>query len=436
QWWIGWIRSSWDDVLLAIETGLDDAGEAVIGLEIATVVLALRIQFITGANRAVAGLTERALTVIGDDPAQSRLRVRAKAMVGWISLWQGNIGYTEQLLDECVAECLPDPVLRRHWREHTATDIGLPVQVEFTWGLELFLIHSDPRSIDVLSRARDKFAAVGDRGGTQRSEAFTVLAAATLAEPVQAEQLVRGHLGDGARAAAGFAESWAEVAMLILTIRKGEPGTAVRHGRSEMATHLDNGETWAASWVIHYCASALAAILTRRLESGESPRHLVAAAREIAYLQGGNATLHRSMGIVSERVPLVAAGSQISRRAATAVLGQRRYDEAVQRGAQLSPERYELLHYFQGTLTMPAVGTVEAKDSLWQGLSAAERDIAILVAAGWTNSAVATRRGTSVRTVDAQVASIRRKLDAADRSAVVHRIPEELRDLVRMEGRH
>ncbi|WP_280297217.1 hypothetical protein, partial [Nocardia abscessus] len=34
-----------------------------------------------------------------------------------------------------------------------------------------------------------------------------------------------------------------------------------------------------------------------------------AAATEIAYLQGGIATLHRSMGIVADRVTLVARGT-------------------------------------------------------------------------------------------------------------------------------
>lgn len=433
--WIAWIRSSWDDVLLAMETGLGAADEAAVGLEIATVVMALRIQFITGANRAVAGLTERALAVIGDDPAQSRLRIQAKSLVAWLSLWQGSIGHTGRLLDDCVAECLPDPALRRNWREHTATDIGLPVQVEFTRGLELYLIHQDPRAIDVLSRARAKFAAAGDRGGTQRSELFTVLAAASLADPADAELLVRRHRDDAARTDAGFSVSWADIAMLILTTRKGDPVTAVRHGRSQVAAHLDNGDTWTAGWIIHFSTVALAAILLRRLESGEPVGALVTAAREIACLQGGTATLHRSMGIASDRVPLVATGSRAAREAASAVLGQRRYDEAVGRGAQLCPERHELLHYFLGRLFVPDDAVVVTDDPLWRELSPAERDIAILVAAGWTNSAVAIRRGTSVRTVDAQVAAIRRKLHAADRSAVIHRIPGELHDRVRREVR-
>lgn len=433
--WIDWVRGAWNDVLLAVETSLGDPAEAVIGLEIATVVMALRVPFLTGTNRAVAGLTERALAVVGDDPALSSLRITAKALIGWIAVWQGRFDYTSRLLGECAAECLTDPVLRREWREHTADDIGLPAQVEFTWGLELFLIRLDLRSIEVLSRARRKFAAVGDRGGTQRSDLFTVLAAASLATPEVAGRVVRRHLHDAAKTDAPWAVSWAEFAELVATIRHGDPADAVRRGRAAVAAHLDRGDTWTAGWIIHFCTVALAAILSRRIESGARPDELAAAAREIAYLQGGTAALHRSMGIASDRVPLVVEGSSAARAAATAVLGAERYAAAVRRGGRMRPQDNELQRYFLGRLEIVEDADAGPDDARWQELSPAERDIAILVAAGWTNSAVAVRRGTSVRTVDAQVATIRRKLAAADRSAIIHRIPGELRDRVRAESR-
>lgn len=52
-------------------------------------------------------------------------------------------------------------------------------------------------------------------------------------------------------------------------------------------------------------------------------------------------------------------------------------------------------------------------------LTPAERDIAALVAAGLDNSEIATRRGTSVRTVANQVASILRKLRLDSRRQVM-----------------
>ncbi|MEU6564591.1 ATP-binding protein [Nocardia nova] len=431
--WIIWARASWDDVVLAVETGLGDPAEAVLGLEIVTAAMALRVPFFTGSSRAITGLGESALALIGDDPAHTALRTEAKALIGWVALWQGRFDYTARLLDECAAEYLTDATLRAHWRDYTATDIGLPPEVEFTWGLELFLIHLDLRSLDVLARARDKFAAAGDRGGRQRSELFHVLAAASMGPPETAEREIRRHRDDATKSDALWAVSWAEVARIIAESRYGDPEVAVRRGREGVAQHLERGDTWTAGWIIHFCTVALATILTRRAESGGRAADLEAAAREIAHLQGGTAALHRSMGIASDRVALVISGSQAARTAAVAVLGTQRYEAAVRRGTRLRPEAQELARYFLGRLAIPEPPG-DHDEQGWRELSPAERDIAILVAAGWTNSAVAVRRGTSVRTVDAQVATLRRKLAAPDRSAIISRIPPELRDRVDAES--
>ncbi|WP_411156629.1 helix-turn-helix domain-containing protein [Nocardia cyriacigeorgica] len=71
---------------------------------------------------------------------------------------------------------------------------------------------------------------------------------------------------------------------------------------------------------------------------------------------------------------------------------------------------------------------------LWESLSRAERDVAILAAAGWSNSAIAGRRRSSVRTVDAQVAGIRQKLMISSRIDIAAHIPAELAERVRAEA--
>jgi DNA-binding NarL/FixJ family response regulator len=52
-------------------------------------------------------------------------------------------------------------------------------------------------------------------------------------------------------------------------------------------------------------------------------------------------------------------------------------------------------------------------------LSEAEREVARLVVEGLTNGAIAERRGTSLRTVANQLASIFRKLDVRSRAELV-----------------
>ncbi|MFD0364559.1 LuxR C-terminal-related transcriptional regulator [Nocardia sp. GCM10030253] len=72
--------------------------------------------------------------------------------------------------------------------------------------------------------------------------------------------------------------------------------------------------------------------------------------------------------------------------------------------------------------------------SPWSDLSQAERDVAVFAAAGWPNSAIATRRHSSIRTVDAQVATIRQKLMIASRHEIARYIPDELAERVRHES--
>lgn len=85
-----------------------------------------------------------------------------------------------------------------------------------------------------------------------------------------------------------------------------------------------------------------------------------------------------------------------------------------------------------------AAATVPGRSALrdpWSGLSSAERAVAILAAAGWTNTAIADRRGTSVRTTEAQLAAVLRKLVIGSRRQIADFVPDELGAEVRLEAR-
>jgi len=65
--------------------------------------------------------------------------------------------------------------------------------------------------------------------------------------------------------------------------------------------------------------------------------------------------------------------------------------------------------------------TDDATPTALAGLTAAERAVLTLVVGGASNAAIASARGTSVRTVANQVASLLRKLDAASRFELIKR---------------
>lgn len=85
----------------------------------------------------------------------------------------------------------------------------------------------------------------------------------------------------------------------------------------------------------------------------------------------------------------------------------------------------------------PPVGAVAAarpEPDRWGSLSRAEREVAVLAAAGWPNSAIAVRRRSSVRTVDAQVAMVRQKLQITSRAEIARHLPAEARERMRSEA--
>src|SRR5262249_46166005 len=107
---------------------------------------------------------------------------------------------------------------------------------------------------------------------------------------------------------------------------------------------------------------------------------------------------------------------------------------------RLSPKRFEVHRLALGTLSLNA-STADhparkGASSHWQTLSKAERDVAILAVAGWHNSAIAVRRGTSTRTVDAQISSIFQKLTINSREEIIRFVPQDQRNRISAEGSH
>ncbi len=88
-------------------------------------------------------------------------------------------------------------------------------------------------------------------------------------------------------------------------------------------------------------------------------------------------------------------------------------------------------------VTAPAGPSAPARPEpdRWQSLSTAEREVAVLAAAGWPNSAIAGRRRSSVRTVDAQVATVRQKLGITSRTDIARHLPADAAERMREAAR-
>ncbi|MGW4094424.1 ATP-binding protein [Nocardia sp. NPDC004718] len=423
---LDWARAAWDNVLCAIAGSLAEPEEAVVGLEIAAGLIALRIPFLSGSLREPRRWAERTLAASWTlDPQPVPLQVTAMSLITWISLCQGMHRDADRMLEDCVALCVPDPAARAGWRERL-DDIELPAPVEFARGAELMLVRRDVRAIAVLARARERFLADGDRGGAAMSELFEALAAALLGTPAQALETSQRHLDHAERSGARWAASWAKLARAIALIKDGDAEQALTVIRAALTTQRAMRDQWGVVWAVHITAWALARSIR---DTGGGSGAVTARARDIARLVGGGATLRDRIGVNMSNLGPFAMETEIAADTARAVLGESAFAEAEREGALLRPELGEVVQLALGKLSLdrlPVEHPVrQRRPSHWEELSAAEQEVAVLAAAGWTNTAIAARRGSSFKTVDAQMSSILAKLMIGSREDIRALVPAE-----------
>lgn len=432
QHWLDWVRGAWDNILVAIEGSLAEPREAVVGLEISAGLLSLRVAFVTGAHRIIRQLTERALEATRAVATEYRdLRISVMAMVAWTSVWQGRLYVMEQLLDECAAACLPDA---ENWRERPDVDQALPPSVEFAWGIELMMIRCDQRATIVFGRARRKFAELGDRGGEERAELFEAFSSGFLFPGPRTIQLVREHRRRAVESGAAWATSWAELALAIGLSHHGtvdDLPEALDLARSALDRQHAVGDTWTSMWAVYIRIWILADTLATTDGAGRTEQ-----AMEMARLIGGATTLRQSMGIVWDGVVLMTVETDRAIKIARTILGSAQYSAAEAEGARLRPERAEVQLFALGVEPHPqqARPQLASAGTSWVELSPAETEVAVLAAAGWTNSAIAARRGNSIKTVDAQMSTILQKLAIGSRNEIRRHLPEALSRRVELEA--
>jgi DNA-binding CsgD family transcriptional regulator len=229
--------------------------------------------------------------------------------------------------------------------------------------------------------------------------------------------------------------------LAIVLTKHGDAEEALELGRAALAYQLPLGDYWGPTWVVHIRMWSLARLITDRVAAGNTSRGtLVKLAAEIAYLAGGLKTHRARLGVLIENMGPFADETSTAETAARNVLGHDNYVDAEQRGSRLSAERFEVHRFALGELSIDA-SSVDGSDgkatsSDWRTLSKAESEVAILAAAGWSNSAIGVRRGTSTRTVDAQVKSIFQKLMISSRDDILRFVPQDQRDRVSAERPH
>jgi predicted ATPase/DNA-binding CsgD family transcriptional regulator len=438
---LNWAVGAWSNIRRAIDTGMA-AGKPVVGLQICVGLLSLRGPFLIGSFPEIRGRVEQTLAATSaSQPPPIGLQLAAMAQTAWLALVQGRPQGAEELLERCVAVSDSDAARQGRWRDRPETDIGLPAVVDYAWGVELMLARRDPRAIVVLARAHEKFRSIAHRGGEAACEFSGAMAAGFLGSAEQALAIAQRNLERTTADGAGMARAWAQMALAIALTKHGDAEEALQLGQAALAYLLPTGDQWGTMWAVHIRMWSLARLITDQSAAGKPDRRtLVKLASEIAYLAGGVQTQRSRLGVLIENMGPFADETSAAEEVAHDVLGQVTFADVEKRGSRLFAERSELDRIVQGTLSINAVPVDDAAanstSSSWQALSTAEQEVAILAAAGWPNSAIGVRRGTSTRTTDAQISSIFQKLTINSREDIVRFVPEDQRNRVSAERSH
>ncbi|MFQ6394480.1 LuxR C-terminal-related transcriptional regulator [Nocardia sp. KC 131] len=435
-----WVRASWDNILVAIEGSLTAPDESATGLEISVGLIALRVPFFNGSLRETRQWAERTLEASHTlTPQPTDLQVVARSLIGGVSLWQGHNANAERMLDECVATYAADSAIRQNWRQTPEIDLGLSAAVDFLWGQELMLVHRDPAAISVLARAREKSRTVGDRGGEANCGIIESMAASFLGTPEQALEIAQHNVENFTASGAQWLKSWAELMWALALTKHGDSNAALTAGRQALANLLSIRDPWGAASAVHVRCWALARIITESIAAGSADGdELAALATETARLLGGARTLRADLGTDIGALKPFADETDIAIDVARSLLGPEAFAAAEEEGSRLRSELNEVERLALGTLPMNDVSTedADATDTLseWDELTRSEQEVATFAAAGWTNTAIATHRGTSFRTVDAQMTAIFQKLMISSRDDIIRFVPGDLIDQVRKQS--
>ncbi|MBO0878820.1 MAG: hypothetical protein J2P17_00185 [Mycobacterium sp.] len=414
---LDWSKAAWDNIITAIETAITMPGNATVGLEICLGLIELRVPFLKSSMRDIRRWTQRCLDAsAAESGAPVELQIAARAAMAWLAVRQGQSAETDRLIVECVDACIAQPDTS-DWRE-LGEDLGFPPQLDLAWGTALFMDDRDPRAVEVLLRAGDKFERAGNGGAKMMAGMFAGLAAATLGSPRQARTIAAHCLDSAREAGAPWAISWAELSWGTALLKDGDPGQAADVLRGALKQQVAVGDQWGASWSVELLTWALAHQISGHTEADKS------LATEIAYLAGGVKKLRARLGINIASMGTFADESANAQAVARKTLGKN-FQSAKSEGEALRAETGEVYQVALGALPVENRPPANGRPP-WYSLTSIERDVAMMAAAGWTNNQIAVHRGKGKRTIDAQMNSILGKLLVRARTDIIDHIPPRL----------
>ncbi|MGW0002614.1 ATP-binding protein [Nocardia grenadensis] len=413
-----WVQAAWPNIMTGVQTSFAIPDEALLGLDICKAIHDFPVPIShTSSIREIQSWTERALANSAALPTCSlRTRVSAQALVGYDLLRRGMLDEAGQLLRECLTDCGLSAT------EQAAPEprSTLPEAVEFTWGMVLWTVYRDDRAVALLTSARTKALANCSPGFAAISETAIVGAAVTVLDsPKHVQQLVDEMLASAVRDGSSWKVVWAYLLKALLALQRRDPAKTLDLILEAQDHRVPFGDQFA--WIALLQAWAWGETIDN--SSKASDRRLLARqAAYTAHLLGALDILHERIGLGVQILSEFVARNNRTTRAVRSVLGADNFDKAYAAGRRLAPRLSELQKLLESN---PGSHEVTQPGSPWYALSQAEQAVAVLASAGSTNATIAARRGTSPRTVEAQLAAVLRKLAITSRYDIRKFVPDD-----------
>ena len=378
--WLERIRADLPNVLASMDWSLRTPGEATAALDMAISLLRSHCWYVVGG--LAEGLRWLRMALASGEPQPTPLRATGLAWASIVAVFLGDPAQAPELI--------PD----------TGDDLADATTL-VAKGIRAWIVEIDQDTVvRHLTKARALFDRIGAAGDVFAADLWL---AYNRGEDT-AEAACRDLVAEAERLQAGYSlanATWAYGTYFIRT----DPERAITLIEEALRRFQAIDDMWGCGWTMETLSWACAA-------AGYHDR--------AALLLGASAKLWSDIGLRLYQPGPFAMGHEQAAGMLRAALGQRAFDAAVAEGAEMGFGRAVAIGARAGH-SMRSVAPAASE------LTAREREVAELVAAGLTNPQIAAKLFLGTRTVQTHLRSIMNKLGVNNRTQVAAHITQQNR---------
>ena len=337
------------------------------------------------------------------------LRLLTLATAAWIAACQGDRPAALSIIADCIrAGRSPEP---------GAEDITATMIAFAKGAYQLFCGNDFAGAVANFDRARDGLLRAGFVGDAHMAQLCLAIAAAAGTDANAAFQAAKDCTADVEAFGAQWAASWAQWAHGLAELRHGDPDDARRHFHAGLRTGHAAGDNWGPAWTLAtlgWTAAALGDHDRAAMLMGAADRHL------------------QRIGIDTTQLTMLATLGAAAVSEARTALGATAYTATRKRGARLDYNAAVAAALSDDPVSGHGAGAQPVGETIngdvgiignnveATQLSRREREVATLlgVDAGLTNKQLAAQLYVTVRTIEAHVSNIMRKLGVTSRAQI------------------